>query len=61
MLARNAAATEIQSELKSTIAGLLLQSQLALAEPKITPGLEAKLRSVVALASDLRDRLRPTA
>jgi len=61
ILAKSAATTEMQSELKSTITGLLLQSQLALAEPKISPQIEAKLRSVVALASDLRERLRPIA
>jgi hypothetical protein len=60
-LAKTAAASEMQSELKSTITGLLLQSQLALAEPKIPPQVEAKLRNVLALASDLRERLRPTA
>jgi signal transduction histidine kinase len=60
-LAKSAVASEMQCELRSTVAGLLLHSQLALAEPEISPQVEKKLRSVVALASDLSDRLRLTA
>ena len=54
--ARVAAAAALNSELASTLAGLLLESQLALREAQ--PAQQPKLRHVVELASDLRDRLR---
>ncbi|QMV18202.1 hypothetical protein GOB94_05475 [Granulicella sp. 5B5] len=54
--ARIAATAALNSELASTLAGLLLQSQLALREAP--PAQQPKLRHVVELASDLRDRLR---
>ena len=53
---RVAAAAALNSELASTLAGLLLESQLALREAQ--PAQQPKLRHVVELASDLRDRLR---
>ncbi|HEX3473184.1 MAG TPA: hypothetical protein VHT28_18535 [Silvibacterium sp.] len=56
-LALRAAATSIQSDLRDTVAGLLLQSQLALAEPAISPQLAEKLKLVVELAGNLRQRL----
>src|SRR5271165_6244273 len=56
-LALRAAATSIQSDLRDTVAGLLLQSQLALAEPGISPQLSEKLRLVVELVGNLRQRL----
>jgi hypothetical protein len=43
--------------LKSTVTGLLLQSQLALAEPELTPKLTGKLELVAELAGSLRRRL----
>jgi hypothetical protein len=53
----SATATQtLHGELNATLAGLLLESQLALRAA--TPALEPKLRHVVSLASDLRDRLR---
>jgi hypothetical protein len=55
--ALRAAASLLESELKSTLTGLLLQSQLALAEPKLTPKLTGKLELVAELASSLRQRL----
>ncbi len=53
-LALRAAAGRLESELKSTVTGLLLQSQLALAEPAITPKLTEKLEMVAELAKTLR-------
>jgi hypothetical protein len=43
--------------LKSTVTGLLLQSQLALAEPEVPPKLAGKLELVAELASSLRRTL----
>jgi len=54
--ARAAATTLLQSELNSSLTGLLLESQLALREA--TPELAPKLRHLVELAGDLRNRLR---
>ena len=54
--AHAAAALALQNELNVTLTGLLLESQLLLREA--TPQLEPKLRHVVELAGDLRDRLR---
>ena len=56
-LALRAAACTLESELKSTVTGLLLQSQLALAEPAVTPKLADKLKMVAELASTLRRQL----
>src|SRR5580658_3436980 len=57
VLALRAAAAHLESELKSTVTGLLLQSQLALAEPELTPKLAGKLTLVAELAGSLRQRL----
>jgi len=57
-VARRAVASEIESELKSSLTGLLLQSELALREPAVPPSLEPKLRHMVELAGQIRDRLR---
>ena len=56
-LAMRAAASTIESQLKSTMTGLLLQSQLALAEPALTPPVASKLRMVIELAGNLRMQL----
>lgn len=53
--ARAAAAAALQGELRSTLQGLLLESQLALREA--APAQQAKLRQVVKLAGELRNRL----
>jgi len=58
-LAHEAAAAAIQIELKSTLAGLLLHSQLALAERGVPPPLAEKLRIVADLAGTLRQQLSP--
>jgi hypothetical protein len=55
-LAHTAAASRLHSELNATLTGLLLESQLALREA--TPTQAPKLRNVVQLAGDLRQRLR---
>jgi signal transduction histidine kinase len=54
--ARAAAAAALQGELNATLAGILLESQLALREA--SPAQAPKLRHLVQLAGDLRDRLR---
>jgi hypothetical protein len=54
--AQTAAAAALHSELNSTLAGVLLESQLALREA--SPAQAPRLRHLVQLASDLRDRLR---
>jgi hypothetical protein len=56
-LAMRAAAATIEGQLKSTMTGLLLQSQLALAEPALSGNVASKLRLVVELAGSLRLQL----
>ena len=60
VFALRAAASLLESELKSTVTGLLLQSQLALAEPELTPKLAGKLELVAELAASLRQTLERT-
>jgi hypothetical protein len=60
-LARQAAVTELQNELKSSVTGLLLQSELALREPSVPPELAPKLRQLVAMVGAIREQLRPEA
>lgn len=57
MLARRAAAAAIENELKSTVAGLLLNSQLALNGPGVPAPVADKLRLVADLAGSLRQQL----
>lgn len=56
-LARRAAAAAIESEIKSTVAGLLLQSELALSSSDAASPVGQRLRIVADLAGDLRRRL----
>lgn len=56
-LAMRAASVAVESELRDTVTGLILQSQLALAEPALSPQLSAKLKTVVDLAGSLKHRL----
>ncbi len=58
-LAMRAAAQLIEGEMNTTITGLLLQTQLALAEPSLPANVAAKLQQVVQLAGTLREQLRP--
>jgi hypothetical protein len=57
MLAHRAAAAAIENELKTTVAGLLLQSQLALSASEVSSPLADKLRVVAELAGNLRQQL----
>jgi hypothetical protein len=57
MIALRAATSLLENDLKSTVTGLLLQSQLALAEPALPPKLAGKLELVAELAGNLRRRL----
>ena len=60
-LAQSAAAASLDAELKNAVTGLLLESQLALAEPGVSPRMEARLRTLAGLAQELRARLTPMA
>ena len=57
-IARRSVALEMENELKSSVTGLLLESELALREPTVPAALEPKLRHLVELAGTLRERLR---
>ena len=56
-LARRAAAAAIEAELKTTVAGLLLHSQLALTGSEVPPPVAERLRMVADLAGSLRRQL----
>jgi len=56
-LARRAAAAAVESELKSTLAGLLLQSELALSTSDAASPVAERLKTVASLAGDLRRQL----
>ena len=56
-VAARAAAGALESNLRDTVAGLLLQSELALAEPSVPPQLADKLKLMVELAGNLRQKL----
>ncbi len=56
-LARKAAAVAIETELKSTVAGLLLQSELALSGSDANSPVAERLRTVAELAGNLRRQL----
>jgi hypothetical protein len=56
-LARRAAAAAIEAELKSTVAGLLLHSQLALSGSEVPAPVAEKMRVVADLAGNLRQQL----
>jgi hypothetical protein len=56
-LARKAAAAAIETELKSTVAGLLLQSELALSGTDADSPITERLRIVADLAGSLRRQL----
>ncbi len=58
VIVRRVVTEEIENDLKTSLTGLLLQSELALREPAVPPGLEPKLRSLVELAGAIRERLR---
>ncbi|MGA7107529.1 MAG: hypothetical protein WBV28_00500 [Terracidiphilus sp.] len=56
-LARKAAVAAIASEVKTTVAGLLLNSQLALSSGEIPSPVADKLRVVADLVNNLRQQL----
>jgi hypothetical protein len=56
-LARRAAAAAIETELKGTVAGLLLHSELALNGGDVPSSVAEKLRVVADLAGNLRQQL----
>jgi hypothetical protein len=56
-LARRAATAAIETELKTTVAGLLLHSQLALSGNEVPSPIAEKLRLVADLAGSLRQQL----
>jgi hypothetical protein len=56
-LARRAAAAAIEAELKGTVAGLLLHSQLALSGSEVSSPIAERLRTVASLAGNLRQQL----
>ena len=56
-LARRAASAAIETELKGTIAGLLLHSQLALSGSDVPSPIADRLRMVADLAGSLRQQL----
>lgn len=60
-LALVAAAAAMDAELKDAVTGFLLESQLALREANIPPGLEGRLHTLAMMAERLRDRLSPPA
>lgn len=57
-LAMRAATRLMEGEMNTTITGLLLQTQLALAEPTLPANVAVKLQQVVELADSLREQLR---
>lgn len=59
-LAHRAAAAAVEAGLKTTVAGLLLHSQLALSNTEPSSQLAEKLRMVASLAGDLRRQLTAT-
>ena len=56
-VAISAAAHSIESELRETVAGLLLQAQLAMTEPGASPQLSERLQLILELAVLQRHRL----
>ncbi len=56
-LAMRAAATAVESELRETVAGLVLHSELAMSDPAVPPELAPKLKLMAELAGALRQKL----
>jgi DNA-binding NtrC family response regulator len=56
-LAHRAATAAIETELKTTVAGLLLQSQLALSDAEIPSPVAERIRMMADLAGSLRQKL----
>lgn len=60
-MARRAAAKELENDLKTSVTGLLLESQLVLQEAQVPASLQPKLRHLMELAAAMRERLRANA
>lgn len=60
-LARRLISAELEDELKTSVTGLLLESELALQEPSTPSSLRPKLQHIALLAGTLRERLRRSA
>jgi hypothetical protein len=60
-LAMRAATSTLENELRDAVTGLLLHSQLALAESQLSEPLTARLQTLADLAGSLRARLERTA
>jgi hypothetical protein len=56
-LATEAAAAALDGEIKNAVTGMLLESQLALAENDVPPRLAGRLRTLAGIAGRLRERL----
>lgn len=56
-VAMHAANTKLRNELKSTLTGILMSSELALAVPALPEAAQVKIRSVYDLAQNLRKQL----
>ena len=59
-LAVAAARAAVDAELKNAITGILLESQLALAEENLPSRVENRLKTLALIADGLRERLVPT-
>ncbi len=60
-LAMQAAARLLEGEMNTTLTGLLLQTQLALAEPEVPRNVSGKLEQILQLAESLRAKLSQSA
>lgn len=56
-LARRAVSRQMEDELKSTVTGLLLQSELTLREPDVPEAIKPKLQQMLELAGKIRDKI----
>lgn len=61
LLAVRAAEAALRSELNGAVTGILLSSELALAQPELPPAVIKKLRSVYDLALQMKSRLEAVA
>jgi hypothetical protein len=59
--ARHSAITELQSQLRSDVTGILLASELALRDLSLPPRVADRINSVHRLAEQIRSRLGPVA
>ena len=55
--AREGAEEDLRSDLREPLTAMLLECDLALSQPNISPALKDKLRSIHELARSMQDRL----